>query len=261
MRCFEGPVSFGLSKFRGTEESTMKLRSYGVVYASLALALAGCSGGGGGAAPGGDAALDTDDQKASYGIGLNMGGQLQPAAERIDRAAMMRGIEDALQGNEPAVPQEELQSILMSFGQEIEAAAAAERDSLAEVNAVAGEAYLAENARKEGVTTTDSGLQYEVLEEGDGPRPTRDDQVRVHYRGTRVDGTEFDSSYGGDPAVFSVGGVIPGFTEALLMMPVGSHYRFVIPSDIAYGPRGSGPIGPNATLIFEIELLGIVDGA
>jgi len=237
----------------------MKLRFCGVALASMALAIAGCSDGG--AAPGGEAALESNDQKASYGIGLNMGSQLEPAAERIDRAALMRGIEDALQGNDPAIPQDELQSILMSFGQEIEAAASAERDSLAEVNAVEGEAFLAENARKEGVTTTDSGLQYEVIEQGDGERPTRDDQVQVHYRGTLIDGTEFDSSYGGDPAVFSVGGVIPGFTEALLLMPVGSHYRIVIPSDLAYGPRGSGPIGPNATLIFDLELVGIGDGA
>lgn len=237
----------------------MKLRFCGVALASVSLALAGCSNGGG--APGGEAALETNDQKASYGIGLNMGGQLEPAADRLDRAALMRGIEDALQGNDPAIAQEELQSILMEFGRDIEAAAAAERDSLAEDNAIAGEQYLAQNARKEGVTTTDSGLQYEVLEQGDGARPTRDDRVRVHYRGTLIDGTEFDSSYGGEPAEFAVGGLIPGFTEALMLMPVGSHYRVVIPSDIAYGPRGSGPIGPNATLIFEIELLDIVDDA
>lgn len=235
----------------------MNFRFFGVALTVVALGATGCSGGGSGAS--GDAALDTDDQKASYGIGLNMGGQLQPAAERIDRAAMMRGVEDALQGNDPAIPQEELQSIMMAFGQEIEAAAAAEQDRLAEENAIAGEAYLAENGRKEGVTTTASGLQYEVLEEGDGPSPTRDQRVRVHYRGTLIDGTEFDASYGGDPAEFMTSQLIPGFTEALLMMPEGGHYRVTIPSDIAYGPRGSGPIGPNSTLIFEIELLEIVD--
>lgn len=235
----------------------MSFRFFGAAVASVSLALAGCSDGG--AVPGDEAALDTDDQKASYGIGLNMGGQLQPAAERIDRAALMRGVEDALQGNDPAIPQEELQTIMMAFGQEIEAAAAAERESLAQENAVAGEAYMAENARREGVSTTASGLQYEVLEEGDGDQPTREQSVRVHYRGTLTDGTEFDSSYGGDPAVFMTSGLIPGFTEALLMMSEGSHYRVVIPSDLAYGPRGSGPIGPNSTLIFEIELLEIVD--
>jgi FKBP-type peptidyl-prolyl cis-trans isomerase len=171
----------------------------------------------------------------------------------------MRGVQDALQGNESAVPQEEMQQILMVFGQDIEAAAAAEANQLAEENAVEGEAYLAENARRDTVTTADSGLQYEVLRQGEGEVPTQGQSVRLHYRGTLVDGTEFDSSYGGDPAQFMVGGLIPGFTEALLMMPVGSHYRVVIPSDLAYGPQGSGPIGPNSTLIFEIELLEIVD--
>jgi len=214
---------------------------------------------GGDAASNGSAALESDDQKASYGIGLNMAAQLAIAEERIDRAALMRGIEDALQGNDPAVPAEELQTVLMAFGESIDAAASAERDQQAQENAIAAEAYLAENGRKEGVTTSDSGLQYEVLRAGDGATPTADQSVRVHYRGSLIDGTEFDSSYGGDPVVFMASGLIPGFTEALLMMPVGSHYRVVIPSDIAYGPAGSGPIGPNATLIFEIELIEIVD--
>jgi FKBP-type peptidyl-prolyl cis-trans isomerase len=232
----------------------MNLRLFGVILA--ALAVQGCSGDG--ASSSASAALETDDQKASYGIGLNMGSQLEPAAERIDRAALLRGIEDALQGNDPAIPEDEMQTVLMAFGQQIEAAIAAERDSESEANAVAGEAYLAQNGRKAGVTTTATGLQYEVLRAGDGPRPTADQQVRVHYRGSLIDGTEFDASYGGDPAVFMASGLISGFTEALMMMPVGSHYRIVIPSNIAYGPMGSGPIGPNQTLIFEIELLEIV---
>jgi FKBP-type peptidyl-prolyl cis-trans isomerase len=235
----------------------MNFRLYGVALATASFALGACSDGE--PSPGGTAALETDDQKASYGIGINMGSQLEPAADRIDSASLMRGIEDALQGNDPAIPQEEIQAILMSFGQEIEADMAAERDRDAEENAIEGEAYLAENGRRDEVTTTDSGLQYEVLREGDGPTPTRDQQVRVHYRGTLIDGTEFDSSYGGDPAVFMASGLIPGFTEGLLLMEVGSQYRIVIPSDLAYGPTGSGPIGPNETLIFEIELLEIVD--
>ena len=235
----------------------MNFRIVGATLATASLVLSACSGGG--SAPAGEGALETDDQKASYGIGLNMGIQLEPAEARIDRAALMRGIEDALQGNDPAIPQEEMQEILNTFGQEMEQAMAAERDAAAQDNAIAGEAYLAENARNEGVSTTTSGLQYEVLRDGDGERPRRDQSVRVHYRGTLLDGTEFDSSYGGDPAVFPANGLIPGFTEALLMMPVGSHYRVTIPSDLAYGPTGSGPIGPNSTLIFEIELVEIVD--
>jgi FKBP-type peptidyl-prolyl cis-trans isomerase len=248
-------ISFVLPRIK---DRTMKFRLAGVALAIGSLTLTACADGNGSAS--GSAALDTDDQKASYGIGLNMAAQLAVAEARIDRAALMRGIEDALQGNDPALPDEEIQAVLMAFGQEIEVAAAAERDQAAEDNAIAAEAYLAENGRKEGVTTSDSGLQYEVLRAGDGAVPTADQSVQVNYRGSLIDGTEFDSSYDrGEPAVFMASGLIPGFTEALLMMPVGSHYRVVIPSDIAYGPAGSGPIGPNATLIFEIELLDIVD--
>jgi len=136
----------------------------------------------------------------------------------------------------------------------------AEGEAASERNLVEGEAYLAANATKEGVTTTDSGLQYEVLREGDGARPAGADRVSIHYRGTLIDGTEFDSSYErGEPAVFGVGGVIGGFSEGLQLMTVGSHYRLVIPSDIGYGTQGAGAsIGPNATLVFEIELLEIL---
>ena len=235
----------------------MNFRFFGAVLASATLAAAACSAPD--APSGGSASLETNDQKASYGIGLNMGAQLEPAADRIDIAALTRGLQDAMQGNDPAIPDSEMQDILMQFGQDVEAAMNAERDQEGQENAIAGEAYLAQNGRKEGVTTTASGLQYEVLRQGDGPRPTANQQVRLHYRGTLIDGTEFDSSYGGEPAVFSTGGLIRGFSEALLLMPVGSQYRVVIPSDIAYGPTGGGPIGPNETLIFEIELLGIVD--
>jgi FKBP-type peptidyl-prolyl cis-trans isomerase len=205
------------------------------------------------------AALDTNDQKAAYGIGMNMGTQLRAANERLDRAAFMRGFEDGLQGNDSSVPETEVQAALMEFGSQMEAEEAALRAREGEENAAAGAAYLAQNGAKPGVTTTASGLQYEVLRAGDGERPTAASTVRLHYRGTLVDGTEFDTSYGGEPAVFGVGGVIPGFAEGLQLMPVGSQYRLVIPSDIAYGESGTGPIGPNSTLIFEIELLEIVD--
>jgi FKBP-type peptidyl-prolyl cis-trans isomerase len=144
----------------------------------------------------------------------------------------------------------------------IRAEQTAEMEAMTESNRVEGEAYLASNAEKDGVTTTASGLQYEVLREGEagGAQPTPADQVSIHYRGTLIDGTEFDSSYSrGQPAQFGVMGVIPGFSEGLQLMTVGSHYRFVIPSDMAYGSRGTGSdIGPNATLIFEIELLDVI---
>ena len=208
------------------------------------------------------APLDTDNQKASYGIGIQMGSQLVSAAELLDRAALLRGIEDALQENDPVISTEEMQPILQAFGEEIEAVAAAERARQGEENSMAGEAYLTENGARDGVTTTDSGLQYEVLQAGDGDNPTAQSQVRVHYRGTLLDGTEFDSSYErGEPAVFGAGQLIPGFTEALLLMQEGSHFRVTIPSDIAYGPNGAGQdIVPDATLSFEIELLEILDG-
>jgi FKBP-type peptidyl-prolyl cis-trans isomerase len=148
----------------------------------------------------------------------------------------------------------------MEFGSQLEAAETAARTREGEENAAAGAAYLEQNRAKPGVTTTASGLQYEVLRAGAGERPSAESVVRIHYRGTLIDGTEFDSSYGrGEPAEFPIGGVIAGFSEALRLMPVGSQWRIVIPSDIAYGPGGSGPIGPNSTLIFEIELLEIVD--
>jgi FKBP-type peptidyl-prolyl cis-trans isomerase len=221
-------------------------------------ALAACSGEGAPAA--GSSALETNDQKASYGIGMNVGTQIAAARDRIDREAFMRGIEDGLQGNDPAIPESEMEGILQTFGSEIEAAAAEERTREGQDNLTQGQAFLSQNGLKDGVVTTESGLQYEVLRAGDGDRPGPQSTVRLHYRGTLVDGSEFDSSYGGEPATFNAGGLISGFSEALQLMPVGSHWRIAIPANIAYGASGSGPIGPNETLVFEIELLEIVDG-
>jgi FKBP-type peptidyl-prolyl cis-trans isomerase len=189
--------------------------------------------------------LETDEQKASYGIGRQLGENL---AVRLDVDALLRGIEDARAGRETAVSDEEMAQVMPRLQQAIQ------EDQMAE-----GRAFLAENAEKDGVTTTESGLQYEVLAEGEGATPQPGDQVTIHYRGTLVDGTEFDSSYGsGEPATFGVSGVIQGFSEGLQLMSVGSKYKLVIPSDLGYGPQGSGQaIGPNETLIFEVELLSI----
>ena len=233
----------------------MRIR-HSAALLGAALVLSACGGTGSG-----NAALDTDDQKASYGIGLDMGRNLAPAKGRLDMAAFTKGVEDAMAGVDPALDQDEIQTALQAFSQSIMEAQQAEQSAASERNKAEGEAFLAENGAKEGVTTTESGLQYEVLRQGDGPRPTADDQVRINYKGTLIDGTQFDSSYDrGEPAVFGVGGVISGFSEALQLMPVGSHFRVVIPSDLAYGPQGTGgDIGPNATLIFEIELLDIVE--
>jgi len=207
----------------------------------------------------GTPALDTDTQKASYGIGLQMGGQLAPAESRLDMDAFQAGIRDGIAGAEPAIPQAELQTALQAFSQAVNAEITERRTAEAAANTAEGETFLAENAEREGVMVTESGLQYEVLEPGDGPTPGPDDQVTINYRGTLIDGTQFDSSYDrGEPATFSVGGVIPGFSEGLQLMPVGSKYKFYIPGDLAYGPQGSGQtIGPNQTLIFEVELLEI----
>lgn len=205
------------------------------------------------------AALDTDEQKASYGIGLQMGQQLQPAGEGLDRAAFMRGVEDAMAGNEPVIASEEIQAALNAFSQSVNERIAAEREAEGAANRAAGEAYLEENQAREGVQVTESGLQYEVLEEGSGETPGPTDQVRLHYRGTLIDGTEFDSSYArGEPVTFGVGQVIAGWTEALQLMNVGSKYKLFIPSELAYGAGGAGDrIGPNSALIFEVELLDI----
>ena len=219
------------------------------------LALGACQGQAG--AP----SLTTEDQKASYGIGHQMGEQIQAAESRLDLDAFMAGVRDGIAGRELAVPEEEIQAALTALGEAIQEEEIRRHTDEADKNAVEGATFLAENQAKEGVQVTESGLQYEVLREGDGPSPNADDMVSVHYRGTLIDGTQFDSSYDrGEPAEFGVGGVISGFAEALQLMSVGSHYRVFIPSELGYGPQGSGGvIGPNATLIFEIELLDIVE--
>ena len=201
--------------------------------------------------------IETDDQMMSYSIGRNIG---TTTGEHLDIAALIRGIEDARAELDPVVSEEDLAAAMQRVGQAIEEEQLTESTAGGEQNLVEGEAYLASNATNEGVVTTDSGLQYEVLSAGEGPQPLATDQVTIHYRGTLIDGTEFDSSYARDtPATFGVGGVIPGFGEGLQLMNVGSHYRLVIPSELGYGPQGAGAdIGPNATLIFEIELLEIL---
>ena len=206
------------------------------------------------------ASVETDDQMMSYSIGREVGASLSTTGEHLDVAALIRGIEDALAELDPAVPEEDLSAARLRVGQLIQEEQRVENDAAGERNLAEGETYMAANATKEGVVTTDSGLQYEVLRQGDGPQPSATDQVRIHYRGTLIDGTEFDSSYARDePATFGVGGVISGFGEGLQLMNVGSHYRLVIPSDIGYGAQGAGGmIGPNATLVFEIELLEVL---
>ena len=204
------------------------------------------------------AELETEAQKLGYIIGMDIGTSLKGQGTDIDLDSLFEAIRATYTGATPALSPEEAATIRESFIAERRAAAEAEREGQAATNAAAGEEFLLANRVKDGVVTTDSGLQYKVVELGDGPRPAATDQVKVHYRGTLLNGEEFDSSYArGEPVSFALDQVIPGWTEGVQLMPVGSKYMFYIPPNLAYGPAGGGPIGPNATLIFEVELLGI----
>lgn len=201
--------------------------------------------------------LTTLEQHASYGIGLNMGQQLAGNPfDGLDIDAVAAGLKAAFAGEEPAVSEEQIRAAFTVISQRMQAAEA----EAAKAAAGEGEAFLAANAQKPGIVVTASGLQYEVLVQGDGAKPTRSDKVRTHYHGTLIDGTVFDSSYNrGQPAEFPVGGVIAGWTEALQLMPVGSKYRLYIPHNLAYGERGAGgAIKPYSALVFDVELLAIV---
>ena len=202
--------------------------------------------------------LTNPKQKASYAIGVNIGSNLKSQDLDLDAKALAAGITDELNGK-PAMTQEDVQATLQQFQQEMMAKMQAKEKVDADKNLKAGEAFLAENAKKDGVKTTASGLQYKILKDGDGPMPKATDTVKVNYKGTLIDGTVFDSSYDrGEPVTFPVNGVIPGWTEALQLMKAGSKWELFIPANLAYGEHSPSPkIGPNSTLIFEVELLDI----
>jgi FKBP-type peptidyl-prolyl cis-trans isomerase FklB len=204
-------------------------------------------------------ALNTLTQRLSYIVGENMAHQLKGDGLELDTDAIALAINDVMAGNPSRLSDAEKRSTVEQVQKESQERQMAVQAEQSAKNKAAGEAYLAENAKKEGVVTTDSGLQYKALVTGDGAKPSRSDRAKVHYKGTLIDGTVFDSSYDrGEPIVFPVTGVIAGWVEGLQLMTVGSKYELVIPSDLAYGPRGSGPvIGADATLVFEVELLGI----
>lgn len=204
--------------------------------------------------------LETDRDKASYLVGMQIGGSLEQIKGEVDLPILFQAIETVLKGGEPLLSQEEAATVQQAFAERLQAKHAAEQQAAATKNKQEGEAFLASNKGKPGVKTTASGLQYQAVTEGKGPKPVSTDTVSVHYTGTLLDGTKFDSSVDrGQPATFALNAVIPGWTEALQLMPVGSKYTLWIPSDLAYGDRGTpGPIGPNATLKFEVELLEIV---
>ncbi len=212
--------------------------------------------------------LESDAQKQSYALGASMGMFVNQRFEAqaalnlpVDKESLRAGFEDALNDN-AQLSMEEVQLLTQASDEALRAAqtAKAEEDAAAAIEV--GQAFLVENAQKEGVTVTESGLQYEVVEAGDGASPVATDTVTVHYRGTLIDGTEFDSSYSrGEPASFPLNRVISGWTEGLQLMKEGGKYRFYIPSELGYGARGQGAITPNSTLIFDVELIEVQGAA
>jgi FKBP-type peptidyl-prolyl cis-trans isomerase FklB len=201
--------------------------------------------------------LKTLDEKAAYAVGLNMGQRLLADELALNPDLVARGVVDALKKSKPLLTEEQITATMTEFVKVVQTKAAAKQ----KVAADKGVAFLAENKKKKGVTTTESGLQYEVITAGKGATPKKADKVKVHYHGTLVDGKVFDSSVERkEPASFGVGQVIAGWTEALQLMKVGDKWKLVIPPDLAYGARGTpdGRIGPGAVLIFEVELLDIV---
>jgi FKBP-type peptidyl-prolyl cis-trans isomerase FklB len=205
--------------------------------------------------------LKTQKDKFSYALGMKMGANLHKQSVPVDPNMLARGLKDALAGGKTLLTDDEAQAAIMEVQNDLRKKQQEKMQQAGEGNKKEGEAFLAANKGKEGVVTLPSGLQYKILKEGTGPKPTASDSVVCNYRGTLINGTEFDSSYKrGQPATFPVSGVIKGWTEALQLMPVGSKWQLFIPSDLAYGEHGPSPeIGPNSTLTFEVELLSIED--
>jgi FKBP-type peptidyl-prolyl cis-trans isomerase len=204
--------------------------------------------------------LATEREKVSYMVGLDLANGIKQVKDEIDIAIVLQALETSFKDGKPLMTPEEALQVRQAFMTKLQSAQQAKQKELADKNKAEGEKFLATNKSKPGVKTTASGLQYQVIKEGEGAKPAATDQVKVHYLGTLIDGTKFDSSYDrGQPASFALNGVIPGWTEALQLMPVGSKYKLFIPSNLAYGDRGTpGPIGPNATLVFEVELIEIL---
>jgi FKBP-type peptidyl-prolyl cis-trans isomerase len=203
--------------------------------------------------------LKTPKEKTSYALGVAVGKSFQTQGIDADPNLIAQGLKDALGGGKLLITDDEFRALMAAFQQTMNEKEAAAKATQADANKKAGEAFLAENGKKDGVVTLPSGLQYKIITAGAGMKPTDADTVTCQYKGTLIDGTEFDSSYkNGQPAVLEVGRVIPGFKEALKLMPVGSKFQFFIPADQAYGQGGVGSvIGPNSALIFEVELISI----
>ncbi len=203
--------------------------------------------------------LKTQKEKASYAMGMNFGTGLRKQSVDIDPVILARGLRDAFSNGKTLLTEDEARAVLTQLQGDVRKKQQEITQQLGDANKKQGMAFLEANKTKDGVVTLPSGLQYKVIQEGSGPKPAPTDKVVCNYRGTLLDSTEFDSSYKrGQPATFPVTGVIKGWTEALQLMPVGSKWQLFIPSELAYGERGAGAqIGPNATLIFEVELLSI----
>ena len=234
------------------------MKSRILIPAAAALFLVGCNQGGGEQAAVTDAP-DSFEQKYSYALGKDIGGSLAQLPKDVDQAYLFQGMRDSLAGEDGLMNDEDKMAVLNEFRTQMQAAQLEEQQAASGENATVGEEFSKTNGAKEGVTTTESGLQLEVITAGEGDKPAAADTVTVHYVGTLIDGTEFDSSVKrGQPATFPLSGVIKGWTEGLQLMNVGGKYKLVIPPELAYGPAGAGAsIGPNSTLIFEIEVLGI----
>ncbi len=215
----------------------------------------------GGDAASADAApkLETSEQRLSYGIAYNLGSRMHNDGMNIDTSAFTAGFRDGVTGQPGQLSEEEVAAEIQAYQEKMIAEQQAAQEELAAKNLAAGTTFLEENKAREGVVVTESGLQYEVFETGEGEVAGPDDTVEVHYRGMLIDGTEFDSSYSrGQTVTFGVGQVIPGWTEALQLMPVGSKWKLFIPPELGYGAGGAGQmIGPNAALIFDVELVSI----
>jgi FKBP-type peptidyl-prolyl cis-trans isomerase FklB len=207
--------------------------------------------------------LDTPKNRISYTIGVNIGQDFKSQNMDVDPDLLLMGLKDTLSGKELQLTEEEMVQEIQNFQQEMQAKMAAEMEAKAAENKASGEAFMTENAKQEGVVVTESGLQYKIIEPGQGDSPGPADVATVHYRGTLIDGTQFDSSYDrGQPASFPVGGVIAGWSEALQLMKPGAKWQLVIPAELAYGERGAGQdIGPNSTLLFDVELISVEQGA
>ncbi len=200
--------------------------------------------------------LNTLEQKVNYTIARNLASNFKQNGLVVEPDSFMLALNDVRDGVESRLTDEEMQTVMQTFQEQAMAKREEEQKKIASENAEKGQAFLAENKAKEGVTTTESGLQYRVITEGSGVKPKATDTVTVHYSGKLLDGTEFDSSYSrNEPATFDLNSVIPGWTEGLQLMPQGSKWELVIPSELAYGPGANGPIPPNSVLVFEVELL------